>query len=49
MYHFVPFDEERRLRSWLAAPLRVIALAIVCVVPAVKVRVSADVTLLVRL
>ena len=49
IYQIEPFDDERRLKSWLAAPLRVIVLAIVCVVPAVKVRVSAEETLLGKL
>ena len=42
-------DEERRDKRLLAAPLRVRVFETVCVVPAVKVRVSVDVTDFVKL
>jgi hypothetical protein len=49
MFQIEPLVEERSERSWPAAPLRVSVPAIVCVVPAPKVRVRAVVTDLVRL
>ena len=49
MFHWVFSDEERRDKRLLAAPLRVRVFETVCVVPAVKVRVSVDVIDFVKL
>ena len=47
--HAVPPDVERRDKSCPAAPCSVRVPVVVCVVPAVKLSVSADATLFVRL
>ena len=49
MFHWVGVDEERSESRLLAAPFRVSVFEIVCVVPAVKVSVSVEVTDFVRL
>ncbi len=49
MFHWFPVDDERRESRLPEAPLSVSVWLIVCVVPAVKVRVSAIETDFVRL